>query len=39
MRKGQFDLNDLKGQLAQMQKLGGMSGLMSMMPGVANLKK
>ena len=39
MRKGQFDLNDLKSQLARMQKLGGMSGLMSMMPGVANLKK
>ncbi|PZQ11319.1 MAG: signal recognition particle protein [Ancylobacter novellus] len=39
MRKGQFDLNDLKGQLQQMQKLGGMSGIMSMMPGVANLKK
>ncbi|MFC3691362.1 signal recognition particle protein [Chenggangzhangella methanolivorans] len=39
MRKGQFDLNDLKGQLSQMQKLGGMSGVMSMMPGVANLKK
>lgn len=39
MRKGQFDLNDLKGQLQQMQKLGGMSGVMAMMPGVANLKK
>jgi signal recognition particle subunit SRP54 len=39
MRKGQFDLNDLKDQLSQMQKLGGMSGVMSLMPGVANLKK
>ncbi|RXF73216.1 signal recognition particle protein, partial [Hansschlegelia zhihuaiae] len=39
MRKGQFDLNDLKEQLGQMQKLGGMSGIMSLMPGVANLKK
>jgi signal recognition particle subunit SRP54 len=39
MRKGQFDLNDLKEQLGQMQKLGGMSGVMSLMPGVANLKK
>jgi signal recognition particle subunit SRP54 len=39
MRKGQFDLNDLKEQLAQMQKLGGMSGVMSLLPGVANLKK
>ncbi|HEY0291008.1 MAG TPA: signal recognition particle protein [Hansschlegelia sp.] len=39
MRKGQFDLNDLKDQLNQMQKLGGMSGVMSMLPGVANLKK
>ena len=39
MRKGQFDLNDLKGQLVQMQRMGGMSGLMSLMPGVQNVKK
>jgi signal recognition particle subunit SRP54 len=38
MRKGAFDLTDLRDQLAQMQKLGGMSGLMGMMPGVAKMK-
>ena len=38
MRKGAFDLTDLREQLAQMQKLGGMSGLMGMMPGVAKVK-
>jgi signal recognition particle subunit SRP54 len=38
MRKGQFDLGDLREQLTQMQKMGGMSGLMGMMPGVAKIK-
>ena len=38
MRKGQFDLNDLRGQLVGMQQMGGMSGLMGMMPGVAKMK-
>ena len=38
MRKGAFDLSDLRDQLAQMQKLGGMSGLMGMLPGVAKMK-
>jgi signal recognition particle subunit SRP54 len=38
MRKGKFDLTDLRDQLGQMQKMGGMSGLMGMMPGVAKLK-
>jgi len=38
MRKGQFDLTDLREQLAGMQKMGGMSGLMAMMPGVAKIK-
>ncbi|MBM3527775.1 MAG: signal recognition particle protein [Alphaproteobacteria bacterium] len=38
MRKGQFDLADLREQLAGMQKMGGMTGLMGMMPGVAKLK-
>ena len=39
MRKGQFDLNDLKGQLEQMQKLGGMSGVMGLLPGMGQMKK
>jgi signal recognition particle subunit SRP54 len=38
MRKGAFDLNDLREQLDQMSKLGGMSGLMGMLPGIAKMK-
>ncbi len=38
MRKGAFDLADLREQLAQMQNMGGMSGLMSMMPGIGKIK-
>ena len=38
MRKGAFDLEDLRDQLGQMQKLGGMSGLMGMLPGIAKVK-
>ena len=38
MRKGAFDLSDLREQLTQMQRMGGMSGLMAMMPGMAKIK-
>src|SRR5262249_7006763 len=38
MRKGAFDLSDLRDQLIQMKDMGGMSGLMSMLPGVAKMK-
>jgi signal recognition particle subunit SRP54 len=38
MRKGAFDLADLREQLAQMQTLGGMTGLMAMLPGIAKMK-
>src|SRR3954451_19242623 len=38
MRKGQFDLTDMREQLAGMAKMGGMSGLMAMMPGIAKVK-
>ena len=38
MRKGQFDLTDLREQLVGMAKMGGMSGLMAMLPGVAKMK-
>jgi signal recognition particle subunit SRP54 len=38
MRKGQFDLNDLRDQLIGMQQMGGMTGLMGMLPGVAKMK-
>ena len=38
MRKGAFDLTDLREQLKQMQKMGGLGGLMGMMPGIAKMK-
>jgi signal recognition particle subunit SRP54 len=38
MRKGQFDLSDLREQLIGMQQMGGMTGLMSMLPGIAKMK-
>ncbi|OYW54398.1 MAG: signal recognition particle protein [Azorhizobium sp. 32-67-21] len=38
MRKGAFDLDDLRDQLNQMQKLGGMNGLMGLLPGVGKIK-
>jgi signal recognition particle subunit SRP54 len=38
MRKGAFDLSDLREQLMQMQQMGGMSGLMGMLPGIAKMK-
>jgi signal recognition particle subunit SRP54 len=38
MRKGAFNLGDLREQLAQMQKMGGMGGLLGLMPGIAKMK-
>ena len=38
MRKGAFDLGDLREQLSQMQGMGGLGGLMSMLPGIGKLK-
>jgi signal recognition particle subunit SRP54 len=38
MRKGQFDLADMREQLLQMAQMGGISGLMGMMPGIAKMK-
>lgn len=38
MRKGAFDLADLRDQLLQMQKMGGLGGLMGMLPGIAKMK-
>src|SRR6478735_4075920 len=38
MRKGAFDLSDLREQLMQMQQMGGMAGLMGMLPGIAKMK-
>ncbi len=39
MRKGAFDLDDLAEQLKQMEKIGGMSGVLSMLPGIGKVKK
>ncbi|MGB8364008.1 MAG: signal recognition particle protein [Rhizomicrobium sp.] len=38
MKKGEFDMNDLADQLRQMKKLGGMQGVLSMLPGVGKIK-
>jgi len=38
MKKGAFDLDDLAEQIKQMQRLGGMGGVLGMMPGVAKIK-
>ncbi len=34
MEKGKFDMNDLRAQLGQMQRMGGMGALAGMMPGM-----
>ena len=38
-QKGLFNMNDLKNQLEQMQKMGGLKSLMGMMPGMGKLAK
>ncbi|HJW39959.1 MAG TPA: signal recognition particle protein, partial [Rhizomicrobium sp.] len=38
MKKGEFDMNDLAEQLGQMKKLGGMKGVLGMLPGVGKIK-
>ena len=38
MAKGQFDMNDLRGQLRQMQKMGGLGALAGMLPGMKKAK-
>ena len=39
MRKGGFNFDDLAGQLRQMRKMGGMEGILAMLPGVSAAKK
>ena len=36
--KGDFTLDDLAGQLRQLRKMGGMEGVMALLPGVAKVK-
>ena len=38
-QKGQFNMNDLRMQLEQMQKMGGMESVMGMMPGMGKMAK
>ena len=37
--KGKFDLEDFASQLKQMGKMGGVSGIMSLLPGISNAQK
>ena len=41
LKKGKFDLNDLASQLKQMQKMGGISSMLKLLPGMnsAQMKK
>ena len=39
MQKGEFDLDDLAGQLRQIRRMGGMSGMIGMLPGIGKVKK
>lgn len=38
MESGHFDLSDMEQQLLQMEKIGGMSGIMNMLPGMGKMK-
>ena len=38
MAKGKFDLDDLRIQIAQMQRMGGLGALANMMPGMKGMK-
>ncbi len=37
--KGNFDLDDLAGQLRQLRRMGGMSSMLGMLPGIGKIKK
>ncbi len=39
LRKGQFDLDDLAKQLQHIKKLGGLGGIMGMIPGIGKIKQ
>ena len=39
LKKGQFSMQDYLSQLRQMKKMGGMEGVLSMLPGVSKIKK
>jgi signal recognition particle subunit SRP54 len=39
LRKGAFDLEDLAEQLAQMERIGGMSSMLGLLPGIGKVKR
>lgn len=39
VKKGKFDLEDLASQIKNLKKMGGISSLMGMLPGIGKLKK
>jgi signal recognition particle subunit SRP54 len=39
LEKGNFDLDDLAGQLRQLRRMGGMSSMLGMLPGIGKVKK
>lgn len=39
MTKGQFSLEDYRGQIRQMRSMGGMNSVMGLLPGVGKIKK
>ncbi len=39
LAKGSFDLGDLRAQLQQMRKMGGMKGILSKLPGIQKMQK
>ena len=39
LKSGTFSMEDYLGQLRQMKKMGGMEGVLSMLPGVSKIKK
>jgi signal recognition particle subunit SRP54 len=38
LARGKFDLDDLANQLDQMKKMGGLSGIMGLLPGIGKMK-
>jgi len=39
LQKGSFDLGDLRAQLMQMRKMGGMKGILGKLPGIQKVQK
>ena len=39
MQKGEFDMDDLAGQLRQLLKMGGMASILGMLPGMGKMQK